>query len=547
MIFLPIVERELRVAARRRSSYWIRTGLALGAIAIGAFLYLASLDATPQSFGQRIFFGLVVLSMLFCLYAGRRSTADCLSHEKRDGTLGLLFLTDLKGYDVVLGKLAATSLNGFYSLLAILPVLAVTMLMGGVTSGEFWRVALVLANTFLFSLAVGIFVSSLSRKSRRAMGANLLLLVSIIGLPAACAWALYACLPSHRYYFQLLLSCPFYSLYLCIHSVYYSQKAAFWCSVGIIHGLTWLLLLLASWIVPNSWQDKANRAATFRKWPFTVCSTPRSADRFRTGLLNKNPFYWLAIRSRFKPIWVWGVLAFISVWWIWARFQFGMLWLSEGISGTNIATAIMLNVALKLWVPLEASRQLAEDRQAGSFELLLSTPLTVREILHGQWLALRRQFLGPALFSCTVALGFMVVSIQHSPTDHNVLFTAWLVGLLLFALDVAALGWAGMYAAFTTPSPNQAVIVTVTRLLIAPSILLVSIIVLTNMYTSFSAEPPRGLNAYLPWWFGLGVGADLIYGLRARHRLLTGFRHLACHPIGAKSRDTLPKRIATMN
>ena len=66
--------------------------------------------------------------MIYCLFSGRISTADCLSEEKREGTLGLLFLTDLKGYDVVLGKLAATSVSAFYGLLAALPVLAVPVL-----------------------------------------------------------------------------------------------------------------------------------------------------------------------------------------------------------------------------------------------------------------------------------------------------------------------------------------------------------------------------------------------------------------------------------
>ena len=96
--------------------------------------------------------------MGYCLAYGRRSTADCLSQEKREGTLGLLFLTDLKGHDVVLGKLVATSVRGFYGLLAVFPVLAVPLLLGGTTSGEFWRVVLVLMDTFLFSLAIGILV-----------------------------------------------------------------------------------------------------------------------------------------------------------------------------------------------------------------------------------------------------------------------------------------------------------------------------------------------------------------------------------------------------
>src|SRR5947209_14959169 len=117
--------------------------------------------APPHEVALILFRILTGASVLYCLLSGVRSTADCLSEEKREGTLGLLFLTDLKGYDVVGGKLVATSLNAFYGLIAIFPVLAIPLLMGGVTNGEFWRMALVLANTFLLSLAVGMFMSSI--------------------------------------------------------------------------------------------------------------------------------------------------------------------------------------------------------------------------------------------------------------------------------------------------------------------------------------------------------------------------------------------------
>ena len=83
-------------------------------------------------------------------------------------SLGLLFLTDLKGYDIVLGKLAATSLNTFYGMLAIFPVLAISLLVGGVSGGEFWRMVLVSVNNLLFSLAVGIVCSAISRDERKA-------------------------------------------------------------------------------------------------------------------------------------------------------------------------------------------------------------------------------------------------------------------------------------------------------------------------------------------------------------------------------------------
>jgi hypothetical protein len=111
MTFLPIVERELRVSARKRGTHWSRLAVALVSIIIGGCIFLPNFDEPETVVGPRIFIGLSILGFCYCLFAGRRFTVDCLSEEKREGTLGLLFLTDLKGHDVVLGKLAATSLN----------------------------------------------------------------------------------------------------------------------------------------------------------------------------------------------------------------------------------------------------------------------------------------------------------------------------------------------------------------------------------------------------------------------------------------------------
>ena len=134
MTVLPIVDRELRVAARQRATYWTRLGIASGAIFVGLVVFVLTSGLAPQQTGRHIFTWLAGSLLGYCLAYGRRATADCLSQEKRDGTLGLLFLTDLKGHDVVLGKLVATSLRGFYGLLAVFPVLAVPLLLGGTTS-----------------------------------------------------------------------------------------------------------------------------------------------------------------------------------------------------------------------------------------------------------------------------------------------------------------------------------------------------------------------------------------------------------------------------
>src|SRR5260370_1095238 len=124
MTFLPIVGRELRVAARRRGTYWTRVGIACVAIAFGGWVMLIPSFQTPQTLGLALFTSLSVVAFIYSLLAGVLTTADCLSEEKREGTLGLLFLTDLKGYDIVFGKLTAKSVNAAYGLLAILPVMA---------------------------------------------------------------------------------------------------------------------------------------------------------------------------------------------------------------------------------------------------------------------------------------------------------------------------------------------------------------------------------------------------------------------------------------
>jgi len=245
MTVLPIVARELRVASRRRATYWLRSGAALAVIVLGVWFFLMMWNSPPQESALILFGILSGASVLYCLLSGVRATSDCLSEEKREGTLGLLFLTDLKGYDVVLGKFVARSLNAFYGLLAFLPIMALPVMLGGVTRGEFWRTALALGNTLFISLASGIFVSTLTRNSRRSMGRTLLLLLLLAGLFPALAQ-----LPS-RMAGAPLLSClewisPFYPFSFAREAAYAGQPATFWTSLLCSNLLACFFIALSS-------------------------------------------------------------------------------------------------------------------------------------------------------------------------------------------------------------------------------------------------------------------------------------------------------------
>src|SRR6266545_863935 len=174
MNFLPIVTRELRLRARKPRTYYSRCAMAVVAtlMSLGVITLSFSAGHNPTQIGQDLYRAFSAVAFAFSLLAGLAVTSDSLSEEKREGTLGLLFLTDLKGYDVVLGKLAATSLPSFYALLAAIPILALPFFLGGVSSGEFWRMTAVLFTTLLFSLSSGLFVSAISRDGRRAFVAT---------------------------------------------------------------------------------------------------------------------------------------------------------------------------------------------------------------------------------------------------------------------------------------------------------------------------------------------------------------------------------------
>jgi ABC-type transport system involved in multi-copper enzyme maturation permease subunit len=441
MTFLPIVNRELRVASRRRGTYWSRCTTAALAIVGGLLIYLANWDQASHVIGGDLFGLISAGAFVYCLFTGVRSTADCLSEEKREGTLGLLFLTDLKGYDVVGGKLVATSLNAFYGLLAILPVLAIPLLMGGVTNGEFWRMALVLANTFFFSLAAGMLISSLCKSPRGAMAATFLFLLgSSLGLLIAATT-----IPFISESQDLTRVChlfdPGCALTLVDDASFKRDAETFWTSSGIIHGSAWLFLVLASVIVPRSWQDRSTGVRggrwreNWRRWNFG-----NDADRiaFRRQLLGVNAFFWLAGRARLKPIFVWAALAGIGCLYGWGVIENGHSWNDSPI---YIITTLTLNSMLKLWVASEAGRRMGEDRKLGSLELILSTPLSVREIIRGQMLALRRQFLGPTLAVVLVEFIFLLASLntRGDRSDGAALVTWWAATNVMLVADMLAL------------------------------------------------------------------------------------------------------------
>src|SRR6185369_16616885 len=115
---------------------------------------------------------------------------DCLSQEIREGTMGLLFLTGLRGYEILVGKLVPRLATSAFNILAALPALAIALFLGGVTGSDVFRVAVALLNALFFSACLGLLVSAVCQKARRAINVAFGAVVLWAGLLPAIGWAL---------------------------------------------------------------------------------------------------------------------------------------------------------------------------------------------------------------------------------------------------------------------------------------------------------------------------------------------------------------------
>jgi hypothetical protein len=435
-----------------------------------------------------------------------------------------LFLTDLKGYDVVLGKLAATSVTGLYALLAVFPVLGVPLLTGGMTSGEVGRMIVVLTNTFFFSISAGIFASAISRDYRTAMAANFSLWLALVCAPTALGIGLGIAVSRHIW--PLFYSCPIFSFYMSADAMYAARPDNYWWSIVVTDGLAWVLVVLACRIVPRTWGDKPERAEA-RRWRWRDLGrliTYGNADRraaFRKEALDRNAYFWHAARARLKPAHVWLFLGLSGAWWIWCWVDNGPIWLDVV---TFVATSVFLNSTFKLWITLEAGQRLGEDRRSGAFELLLATPLTVADILRGQLLALRRQFFKPLVVVIVLESVFIAVLRGR----HKIETLEVTAELLVLPTDIAALICVAMSAALRSKSQTQATVMTVSRILILPWIIVGAIHglgVALYWLNLMTWEPSE--RAEIAEWLWISVAVDLIYGLPAWWSLRQHFRRLA--------------------
>jgi hypothetical protein len=472
---LPIAKRELRVAARRRGTARFRWWAALLAILV-SFIWLVRFPGwavATKSVGS-LFSLQTACAFGLALLSGPFLTSDCLSEEKRDGTLSLLFLTGLKARDIVLGKFIGTSLSAIYGLLALLPVTAIPILLGGVGLLEFGRMAMALFNTLFFSLAVGLWVSAFVTSYSRGVAGTLALLAFVgavlpalaelgsrAGLPAAC--------------FAPTWLSPFYPFWCARDTIYALGPQKFWVTLLASHFMGWICLALAGSSVRRTWQnadiglnhsvDRARPSRRVSRGHRRRVSGGESFDPVLRLIGDESLIRW--------AVWLiviaWGVLLCAN------RFRLGQPLL-------DLVPAGVFAFLLKVLVAFQACRFFVEARRSGALELLLCTPLRNPDLINAQWRAVLRIFLWPLiifLVLCWLAVVFpldLVVGRTTALTQDALptLGSGCLGAVFLtvrLGADILAIGWFGMWLALTVRKPGLAPALTILAVLILPVML----------------------------------------------------------------------------
>ncbi|MDY3551739.1 ABC transporter permease subunit [Gemmata sp. JC717] len=180
----PIFSREVVTVPRRSGHYPQRAALVGLLCILGVTTWQATIgfarDATlgeTANFGLLLFQIVAFVQLFLTLFFATLSAAGAVSQEKDRRTFVLLLLTDLRDYEIVLGKLLGALLPILILLFVSVPVLALLLLLGGIDPEQVFQAVLVLFASAIAAGSLGGLVALWRDKTYQALALSVLFLV----------------------------------------------------------------------------------------------------------------------------------------------------------------------------------------------------------------------------------------------------------------------------------------------------------------------------------------------------------------------------------
>ena len=400
----PAIVRELRVEARRPMNYWLRV---LGAAAIIVVAMIAHGDAFraatrlgPELFGNLnagLYFGVILGAPLL--------TADCLSRERREGTLGLLFLTPLTPTGIVAAKSVVHALRALSLTAAALPVICLAFLFGGAGWKEALLALMLNSAALLLALSAGLLASSIATQAKWANAAAAVLSALFMLIGFAVYEILITLLYTIRFKPNVAIHLEgLWEAYLSMPFVATGADGA-WSNItgGMDSARLWawmlttfLFALIAAGVFAAVVRSAARRLragvdpqmsrVADSAWrsalavPFMLREELRNASRRQ---LSRNPIGWLHSRTTGARLtkWLWALGAACG---------------GSYMYHARIGGVVNLSLAMGAGMAFAAAGSFHRERDLGVMELILVSPLSVAQIVWGRMRGLWMQFL-PAI------------------------------------------------------------------------------------------------------------------------------------------------------
>jgi ABC-type transport system involved in multi-copper enzyme maturation permease subunit len=517
----PVFAAEWTTGSRRWQMYAIRSGyvllllIGLSAVAMERIPAGGQLNLKQQAEVGQAFFSVTSILLLALIgLAAPAATAGTVCQEKARGNLQLLFATDLSDSEIILGKLAARLIPVVGLILGTLPVLALGTLMGGVDPVDVTGTFLVLLALAVFGCALALALSVWGTRMQEVLfatyalgiGWSVLAIVPeimrpLVGSPYGLIGS-----PIHKW---LLMTNP---VYLIVPESKIARGAFPQVTLATQAGFLMMAVVVSALLVGLS-IARVRRVAirqmgrgegtrrSGRLGRYFGARAGRFGEAFRRlpgPSLDGNPVLWREWHRSRPTRWgmvLWGGFAVVTV-----VAGAAALAASVGNRASNDMAAVisgLLATASLLLLCIPAATSLAEERQRGSLDVLLATPLETRTILWGKWWG---AFRGALIVSIVPALVAYGLSLSHRGFPFAPLLVPGYI--LSFAAMLASLG---LLLAIRLPRMGAAVGVT-TAAFIGISL---SGLLAVFLERGGRGDIAEGMAASCPFW-GVGYYSALI-------------------------------------
>lgn len=191
----PIFNREWLTIPRRPLHYLTRAaylGL-LWVLSVTAWQATVGWNATATlgataRFGELMFQIICVVQLVLLLFFSALSAASAIAQEKDRRTFVLLLLTDLRDWEIVLGKVLGSLLQMGILLSVTAPLLVMMLLLGGIAPFQVVQALLVLGAAAWIAGSLGGLIALWRERTFQSLALTVLTLVLALCLARALAW-----------------------------------------------------------------------------------------------------------------------------------------------------------------------------------------------------------------------------------------------------------------------------------------------------------------------------------------------------------------------